>query len=595
MSLPTSRAPVPARSHYHATPARERPEATKCLYGRPTHRLRCGGVIADRCAKSRQCSSGRWTVLATTLFVLVVTVGTGVVASPGVRADAVGPHGSPMPFPAGRVAVAWAGDAAYLFGGTIDGQPDTSDAILRYDPAGGTFSEMNARLPVPLEGASAVWDGTFLYVIGGVSPGSIPVNTVYRYDPASDTLAALPGLLQPLGYAAAAWNGRLIYIYGGWHGCCYSSTVYVYDPASGPAGSKWPGLPQPIAGAAAAHTGFGAYLVGGVNGDGARDTVYDVPDSGPVTQVGILIEPTSDVSAIWNGNHVVAFGGLKLGVPLGYVTRFAPCMGQGVSKGAALPSARSGTSAFWTGTQAYVLGGRASNGQLLGDVLVYDHEFSAPTNLTVVAGPLRGQITVTWSHSDVALVTDYNVYRASELGEMMAVATTGKANSFLDTGLPDNTTFRYAVSAKSCSWETNRSIERAATTAWSAPTAPLGVAARPWRSELIGSRVETDRVRVNWSPPPDDGGLPASTYRIYRATTPGQWTHVGTSTGALSRTYIDSGIVVGPSIQVLRVDPIAPFVKYYYAVSVTSGFGMSPFSAPACVMYTPEGMVPVQC
>ena len=78
----------------------------------------------------------------------------------------------------------------YSFGGITN--TDTNVAY-RYDPATNAWTPL-ASLPAARSGASAVSDGTYIYILGGSARGN-HTNTVYRYDPVANsytTLAAMP-------------------------------------------------------------------------------------------------------------------------------------------------------------------------------------------------------------------------------------------------------------------------------------------------------------------------------------------------------------------------------------------------------------------
>jgi subtilase family serine protease/flagellar hook assembly protein FlgD len=90
---------------------------------------------------------------------------------------------------------------------------------------------------------------------------------------------------------------------------------------------------------------------------------------------------------------------------------------------------------------------------------------AAPTGLSATPGDHR--VTLAWSPSPEPDVTGYRVYRAATAGGPYAFVTATATPSFLDTGLPNDITVRYVVTAVDARFESEYSAEVAAT-----PTAP---------------------------------------------------------------------------------------------------------------------------
>lgn len=135
--------------------------------------------------------------------------------------------------PRTRLRAASAPDGTiYLFGGSTKkgskGSPTVSDAvtneILAYDPVKQSVTKV-ASLPVALMNMAVglLPDGK-IYVVGGDTPGDAPGGTtqsdmVYAFDPATATVAAVPGLKLPHGLSGAAFavhrENRKLYLFGG--------------------------------------------------------------------------------------------------------------------------------------------------------------------------------------------------------------------------------------------------------------------------------------------------------------------------------------------------------------------------------------------
>jgi N-acetylneuraminic acid mutarotase len=126
---------------------------------------------------------------------------------------------------------------AYQGGDTIDGKiyvaggndfNQTYDTVFSYDPISDTWQSL-ANLPVSRNGAGTVAEGGMLYVAGGQNfpPGSL-LKDVYTYSPGTNTWERLADLPNLRGFGGmAAWNGKLYYV-GGDDYAGVTDTVYEY-------------------------------------------------------------------------------------------------------------------------------------------------------------------------------------------------------------------------------------------------------------------------------------------------------------------------------------------------------------------------------
>jgi hypothetical protein len=135
---------------------------------------------------------------------------------------------------------AWTGKELIVLVGDRDPEGKPWPARLAraaaYDPATNTWRRI-APLPAPRDGASAVWDGHELLVLGGA--GARPVG--FAYEPRSDRwrrIAATPGRTGAL----ALWTGKRAILWGG-HVPGGASAVpqgLAYDPVT----DRWSPLPH---------------------------------------------------------------------------------------------------------------------------------------------------------------------------------------------------------------------------------------------------------------------------------------------------------------------------------------------------------------
>ncbi|MBI4393212.1 MAG: PKD domain-containing protein [Euryarchaeota archaeon] len=223
-----------------------------------TYGYAIGGFDVVSCGEG--CYTGAW---------------SGAIRRYDPTADAVAIMGASVEPRAGAAAVGL-GDYVYIFGGTYDYFYPTRSDILRYDPATDTVETMGATLPSPngWEGwgdGPAATDGSSIYLFAGQRPGSM-LDTIMRYDPSTDSLTTMTAAFPaPLARASALWTGTAFYIFGGVTECegCYLTpvdTVYRYDPLTDTLTTVAGTLPTTLYSASATWDGTNAYLLGGFAG-----------------------------------------------------------------------------------------------------------------------------------------------------------------------------------------------------------------------------------------------------------------------------------------------------------------------------------------
>ncbi|MFL5242206.1 MAG: fibronectin type III domain-containing protein [Gemmataceae bacterium] len=183
----------------------------------------------------------------------------------------------------------------------------------------------------------------------------------------------------------------------------------------------------------------------------------------------------------------------------------------------------------------------------------------APSGVAASAGDQ--QVALTWAPSSGA--TGYDIFRSTTQGGEgpTPFLTNVISTSFTDSGLADGTTYYYEVSAVNAGGESALSSEVSATLQVPAPGAPTGLSVNG------GNGL----VALSWA-----ATSTASSYNIYRSTTPGGEGSAAYLAGWTSTFFTDLGVANG--------------VTYYYEVSAVNAGGQSALSSE--VSATPQVPAP---
>ena len=142
---------------------------------------------------------------------------------------------------------AWTGrELIILVSGSAAGEPVKGARAGAYDPATDTWRRL-APMPSVRNGASAVWDGRELLVVGGTGPAHGakppgPATVGFAYNPATNHWRRLPRMESGRYGAQAVWTGSRLLVWGGQTGHAGSKaprTGLEYDPKS----NRWSALP----------------------------------------------------------------------------------------------------------------------------------------------------------------------------------------------------------------------------------------------------------------------------------------------------------------------------------------------------------------
>jgi fibronectin type 3 domain-containing protein len=172
---------------------------------------------------------------------------------------------------------------------------------------------------------------------------------------------------------------------------------------------------------------------------------------------------------------------------------------------------------------------------------------SAPHNLQAASGD--SYIHITWeAPSDIGgtPITNYRIYR-----DEIFLIEIGNVTNYNNTGLTNDQTYTYNVSAKNAVGEGPLSTEVSGT-----PVAPIVVTVptAPGNLQVIAG---DGQVVLTWTAPTSDGGSVITGYKVYRGTSTGNLTLLTTLGNVL--TYTDPSVTNGQ--------------KYFYKVTAQNAVG----------------------
>ena len=300
----------------------------------------------------------------------------------------------PVGNPRAGFGAAVLGGRIYVVGGQgVPCSPPILDTLLVYDSSSGWSSL--ASLPTPRNHLAAVAAEGHLYAIGGFSGSTTSSAAVERYDPGSNSWAAVPSLPMGLGdlgaavvvgidesvgeraygvwrtgspmpagrfYPATATVGDHVYAFGGYldvAGSLFNASSFRYNVRS----NSWTPLsPMPAAFGAASAAFYGGriFVSGGYDGGSGRTSLFIYDITNDTWSAGAPM-PSSRAGHIFLalGDRLYAFGGDFTPSPT-YVA-YDPLNNAWGSNGV-LPTARGGGGGAVINGEAYLVAGQSSTG-----------------------------------------------------------------------------------------------------------------------------------------------------------------------------------------------------------------------------------------
>lgn len=319
-------------------------------------------------------------------------------------------------------AVAWTGSSLMIFGGNNDAGWLSNGAV--WSSAGNLWSAIPSGSLDPRKDAASVWTGSEFIYWGGVNAAG-QIGTGGRYNPSTQLHQHLPPSGSPsdrLGHTAV-WSGAEMIVWGGRHqvtgsypasGARFRPSTHAWSPISGI------GIPSPRKDHTAVWTGSEMIVWGGA--DGASGT--NLLDSGgtyrpdddswaPISNTGAPPSARSGHTAIWTGTEMIVWGGMGSSGLLADGARYNPTTGVWTAlPGAGAPAARYLHSAVWTGTEMIVWGGFERQGPSL-VALNSGARYSVATH-SWTALPLSNAPSARHAHSAVWSGTEMIIYGGSQ-------------------------------------------------------------------------------------------------------------------------------------------------------------------------------------
>jgi hypothetical protein len=254
-----------------------------------------------------------------------------------------------LPTALSRAAVVVDRGQLLILGGLTD--HGSSAAVLRFDPATGTFT-VAGQLAEPVHDAGAAELGGSVVVFGGGGEAHTVAVVQRLGSAASQVIGSLP---QPRSDLVAAAIGGRAYVLGGFDGTTLTPDILETD--DGVTFRAVARLPHPVRYPAVAVNGSMIYLVGGQVGGVATNTIQSFnTGTGAVEVVGRLPFAVSDATSWFANGRLYVAGGLRHDQASTAIEVIDPTTGVTTHIGD-LPVALADASGAVLGNTAYLFGG----------------------------------------------------------------------------------------------------------------------------------------------------------------------------------------------------------------------------------------------
>lgn len=317
--------------------------------------------------------------------------------------------------PAGRSGhtAVWSGSEMIVWGGYAGGSTYLSNGG-RYNPATDSWTPISTiSAPAGRADHTAVWTGSEMIVWGGHSVGSIEFDTGGRYNPITDIWTTVSIINVPTSrwdHTAVLTGGEMI-IWGGQGDGFFVRTGGRYTP--GP-GTEW--IPTSITNAPSVRGGqTGVWTGTEMIVWGGSDFISNFNTGGKYNPGADSWVPTNLTGApsarnghtgIWTGSEMIVWGGAASGSNFNTGGRYNPSTNSWVATSIiGAPSNRHDHTALWTGSEMIVWGGTTgSPGSIFNTGSRYDpgsNNWTATS--TTLAPSARSGHTAVWTGSEMII------------------------------------------------------------------------------------------------------------------------------------------------------------------------------------------------
>jgi N-acetylneuraminic acid mutarotase len=318
----------------------------------------------------------------------------------------------------------WTGTRMIIWGGYWSPGNEKLDSGARYDPSTDSWQAISsAGTPDGRYFHTAVWTGSRMIVWGGVgADSSAALNSGGRYDPGTDTWQPTSiGAGTPTGVFGhtAVWAGNSMIVWGGTPSSVPTNSGARYDPVADAwtptsFGSK---APTPRLSHSAVWTGSEMIVWGG---DGNPSGTYlgsggrynPVTDTWSTTSSHNAPSARSGHTAVWTGTEMIAWGGTSNQGTFNSGARYAPASDSWIATSVPVtnePEARESHSGVWTGSEMIVWGGLVHDGSALGSGGRYTPATSSWRPTASGSSPAaRWNHTAVWTGTEMIVWGGYN-------------------------------------------------------------------------------------------------------------------------------------------------------------------------------------------
>ncbi|MBN2382887.1 IPT/TIG domain-containing protein [bacterium] len=303
----------------------------------------------------------------------------------------------------------WTGNEMIVWGGETIGNIGG-----KYDPLTDTWTR-TSEVGAPEWAGTAVWTGSEMVVWGGYSGSSLAFNSGGRYNPQSDTWSSTStGTNCPSARYnhTAVWNGYYMIIWGGVDSdITLINTGGRYNPGSDSwAALATTGAPEPRRRHTAVYVGWEMIVWGGdnwglpFNSGGRYNPAANTWTSTCSDSAAPCNVPTARLNhtAVSTGNRMIIWGGEDCG-NTGAMYNSDTDTWTATATGANCPSARYDHSAVWTGQMMAIWGGKDDvSGEDLNNGRRYRPDTNSWSTISTTNAPqARSNHIVLWTGSDM--------------------------------------------------------------------------------------------------------------------------------------------------------------------------------------------------